>query len=94
MTDQENGSNPCLYWTFIIVIMITLVYMFKVAISPPAGSIDPDTCENGCVVMGRCGTKEECDDTFKLKVFLWLTIGLCLFMSVIGCCNWIMKKRA
>ena len=94
MAESNNNGSPVLYWLFIIAIMITLCYMAYVASKPPEGSIDPDTCENGCVVMGRCGTKAECDDTEKLKVFLWLTVGVCLFCSLLGCCGWIMRKRA
>ena len=93
MSENDNG-NPCLYYFFILLVLIAIGYMGYIASKPPEGSIDPDTCPDGCVVMGRCGTKEECDDTSKIKIFLWLTAGLCIFMSLLGCCSWIFRKRA
>ena len=88
--------NPIVYWGIVVAIVATIVYMFYVAFHPNIsllGPVDADSCEHGCVVLGRCGTEDECKEGYKLKVFFWVIGGFALFLAIICISSMINKRR-
>ena len=89
--------NPALYWTIVAAIVATIAYMFYVAFHPNISLLGPktdaDSCEHGCIMLGRCGTEDECKEGYKLKLFFWVIGGFALFLAVICTTSWVNKRR-